>query len=162
MPLSTAPRARGPREMRTCSKIAGAAATTWGCFGEAVHERGPVLDAVVGDALQADVRRGAKQALLQVLAKAVGDGHGDDEGGDTGGDSCDGDAGDDADEGLAALGAQVAGRDEEFEAHEESYQLSALSFQPNSDYSESFENDRQDWVMSAVWARLRGLCADTP
>ena len=31
-PLSTAPRARGPREIRTCSKIAGAAATTCGCF----------------------------------------------------------------------------------------------------------------------------------
>ena len=32
MPLRTAPRARGPREIRTCSKMAGAAATTWGCL----------------------------------------------------------------------------------------------------------------------------------
>ena len=32
IPLSTAPRARGPREISTCSKMAGAAATTCGCF----------------------------------------------------------------------------------------------------------------------------------
>ena len=32
IPFRTAPRARGPREMRTCSKIAGAAATTCGCL----------------------------------------------------------------------------------------------------------------------------------
>src|ERR1700739_4389638 len=32
IPLSTAPRARGPREIRPAQKIAGAAATTWGCF----------------------------------------------------------------------------------------------------------------------------------
>ena len=100
-----------------------------GLVRQAVQERGPVLDAVVGDALQADVRRGTEQALLQVLAKSVGDGHGDDERGDSGGDSGDGDAGDDADEGLPSFGAQVAGRDEEFEAHGEaiSCQLSAFS-----------------------------------
>ena len=49
---------------------------------EPIHERGPVLDAVVGNALQADVGGGAQQALLQVLAKAVGDGHRDHERGD--------------------------------------------------------------------------------
>jgi len=37
-------------------------------------------------------------------------------------------AGDNADERLAAFGAKVAGRDEEFEAHEG--RLSAVSFQP--------------------------------
>jgi hypothetical protein len=95
-------------------------------LGEAVHERGPVLDAVIGDTLQADVRSGTQQALLEVLAKAVGDGHGDYERGHARGDSGDGDASDDADEGLAALGAQVAGRDEEFEAHEE-----GISCQPS-------------------------------
>src|ERR1700686_5044779 len=100
-----------------------------------LHERGPVLDAVVGDALQTDVRRGAQQALLQVLAKAVGDGHRDHEGRYACGYSSDGDTGDDADEGLAALGAQIAGRDEEFEAHEEAFsrQLSAFS---------------QDWIIA--------------
>ena len=100
-------------------------------FGETVHERGPVFNAVVGDALQADVRCGAEQALLEVLAKSVGDGHGDDEGGDARGDSGDGDAGDDADEGLPSLGSQIPRRDEEFEAHGKlsavSYQLSAKS-----------------------------------
>jgi hypothetical protein len=65
-----------------------------------------------------DVRRGAEQSLLEVLAKSVGDGHGDHERGDAGGDAGDGDAGDDADEGLSSFCAQVAGRDEEFEAHE--------------------------------------------
>ena len=32
IPLRTAPRARGPREINTCSKMAGAAATTCGCL----------------------------------------------------------------------------------------------------------------------------------
>src|ERR1700689_4951587 len=95
-------------------------------FRKTIHERGPVFDAVVGDALQADVRRGAEQALLEVLAKSVGDGHGDHERGNAGGDAGDGDAGDDADEGLAALSAQVAGRDEEFEAHEEAMSYTAI------------------------------------
>ncbi len=74
---------------------------------------------------------------MQVLAESVVDGEGDDEGGDSGGDSEDRDGSDDADESLAALGAEVAGRDEEFEAHESSCQLSALSLQLSvkSDYS---------------------------
>ena len=42
------------------------------------------------------------------------------------------DAGDDANKGLPPFGAQVAGRDEEFEAHERSYQLSAVSSQLDS------------------------------
>jgi len=101
-----------------------------GLFREAIEKRGPVLDAVVGDAEQADVGSGADETLLQVLAETVVDGEGDDEGGDAGGDADHGDRGDDADEGLAAFGAQVASGDEEFEAHE-GCQLSALSFQLN-------------------------------
>src|ERR1700688_1550443 len=95
------------------------------------HERGPVLYAVIGDALQTDVGRRAQQALLKVLAKAVGDGHRNHEIRYACGYSSDGDA----DEGLAALGAQVASRDEEFEAHEEAFsrQLSAFS---------------QDWIIA--------------
>jgi hypothetical protein len=96
-------------------------------FGEAIEERRPILDAVVGHAQQADVRCGSDEAFLQVLAKAVVDGERDDERGYACGHSDYRDAGDDADKGLAALGAKVAGRDEEFEAHE----LSA-----KSDYSE--------------------------
>ena len=88
-----------------------------GLFGEAIEERRPVFDAVVGDAEEADVGGGSDEALLQVLAKAVVDGEGDDEGSHAGGYSDNRDAGDDADKRLAALGAQVAGRDEEFKAH---------------------------------------------
>ena len=62
--------------------------------------------------------------------------------------SSDGDTGDDADEGLAALGAQIAGRDEEFEAHEKaiSCQLSAFS---------------QDWIIAIGLEKAAtiGLCA---
>ncbi len=100
-----------------------------GLVGEAVHERGPVVNAVIGDALQADVGSRTEQTLLEVLAKSVGDGHGDHERSHAGSDTGDGDAGDDADEGLAAFGAQVAGRDEEFEAHGEVSELSAISYQ---------------------------------
>ena len=73
--------------------------------------------------------RGSDEAILQILAKSVVDGQCDDERGYAGGYSGNRDAGDDADEGLAALGAQVAGRDEEFEAHEGAFscQLSAFS-----------------------------------
>ena len=84
---------------------------------EACEQRRPVLDAVGGNAHQVDVGRGAEQAVLQVAAHAVGDGQREDERGDACGHACDGDAGDNADHGLAALGAQIAGGDEEFEAH---------------------------------------------
>ena len=108
-------------------------------FGEPIHQRRPVLDAVVGNALQADVGSGAQQALLQVLAKAIGDRHRDYERGHARGNANDGNAGDDADEGLPSFGAQVAGRDEEFEAHEEaiSRQLSAFSQTDYNDCPES-------------------------
>src|SRR5439155_12151478 len=91
-----------------------------------------IFDAIVGNALQADVRCGAEKALLQVLAESVVDGEGDDQRGDSGSDSRDRDAGDDADERLTPFGAQVASRDEEFEAHRAfSCQPSAISFQAN-------------------------------
>ncbi len=88
-------------------------------FGKAVEQRRPILDAVVGYAQKADMRGGPDEALLQVLAKAVVDGESDDERSHARGYSDDRNAGDDADESLAALGAQVAGRDEEFKAHAE-------------------------------------------
>ncbi len=64
------------------------------------------------------MRGRAKEALLEVLAESVVDGESDDERGDAGSDADDRDAGDDPDESLAALGAEVTGCDEEFEAHE--------------------------------------------
>src|SRR6202035_3071186 len=111
-----------------------------GLFGEAIEERRPVFDAVVGDAEEADVGGGSDEALLQVLAKAVVDGEGDDEGSHAGGYSDNRDAGDDADKRLAALGAQVAGRDEEFKAHglwAFGFRLSAFGFRlsAKSDYN---------------------------
>jgi hypothetical protein len=71
----------------------------------------------------------AQEALLEILAKSVGDGHGDYERGHACRDSGNRDAGDDADEGLASFCAQVARRNEEFEAHEEAIrrQISAFS-----------------------------------
>jgi hypothetical protein len=100
---------------------------------QAVHERGPVFDAVVGDALQGDVRRGSQQALLEVLTKSVIDSEGDDERGDSGSDSDNGDAGDDADESLAPFRTEIAAGYEKFKAHEE---VSAVSYRRSakSDY----------------------------
>ena len=86
-------------------------------FGKTFEQRRPIFDAVVGYAQQADMRGGSDEAILQILAKAVVDGECDDERSDARGYSDNRDAGDDADEGLPALGAQVAGRDEEFKAH---------------------------------------------
>ena len=64
---------------------------------------------------------GADETLLQVAAHTVRDGERDDEGGHTGGDADDGDCGDKAYDtagtALAAACAEVAGGDEEFEAH---------------------------------------------
>ena len=86
-------------------------------LGEAVEQGTPVLDAVALNAQQIDVRGGAQQAVLQVLTESVVDGEGDDERGDSRGHAEDGDGGDDADEGLAALGAEVTRGYEEFEGH---------------------------------------------
>ena len=43
MPLRMAPRARGPREIRTCSKMAGAAATMCGCLERRSRSAGQSL-----------------------------------------------------------------------------------------------------------------------
>jgi hypothetical protein len=64
---------------------------------------------------------------LQVLPEAVVDGEGDDEGSYTRGYSEDRDAGDYADEGLAAFSTEIAGGDEEFEAHEGTVVMSVIS-----------------------------------
>ena len=123
-------------------------------FGEAIEQWRPILDAVVGYPQQADVRGRSNEALLQILAKAVVDGERDDERSHARGYSDDRDAGDDADESLAAFGAQVAGRDEEFEAHEEaSRQLLAVTI----------SQDRIICIssVSLSWAKLRALWIDT-
>ena len=86
------------------------------------------------------MRGRAQQPVLQVLAESVVDGERDDQRRHSGGDSGDGNAGDDANDRLAAFGAQVAGRDEEFEAHEE--KLSALSRQLSARFDYSGGADR--------------------
>ncbi len=67
---------------------------------------------------------------MEVLAESVVDGKRNDEGRDTGRDSGDGDARNYANDGLAPLGTEIAGRDEEFEADSlsvsQSVSLSAL------------------------------------
>ena len=85
---------------------------------EALQQRAPVADAIVFHPHQVDVRGGAEEAFLQVLAESIVDGQGDDERGDSGGDADDGDRSDDSDDRLAALGAKIAGGDEELEAHQ--------------------------------------------
>jgi hypothetical protein len=45
-----------------------------GFLREAFEERRPVLDSIVGNAEETDVRGRADEALLEVLAKAVIDG----------------------------------------------------------------------------------------
>jgi len=92
-----------------------------------VHEQMPVADPVTLNAKQIDVRGGAEKAVLEILAKSIVDGESDDERGYTGSDSGDGDAGDDANDGLAPFGAEVASGDEEFEAHRRSRQRLAIS-----------------------------------
>jgi hypothetical protein len=73
------------------------------------------------------VRGLTQETILQVLTESIVDGECHDERGHSGGNSKDGNAGDHADDGLPSFCSEVAGRDEEFEAHEGSYQLSAIS-----------------------------------
>lgn len=77
----------------------------------------PVANSVPLRTLQADVRRGCEQAILQVLAKAIGDGESNDERRDTGRHSDYGDRCDNAYNRLATFGAQVARGNEELEGH---------------------------------------------
>ncbi len=80
-------------------------------------QRRPVVNAVVFHAHQVDVRSGAEQTFLQILAKSIVDGERNDQRGDAGGNSQHGDGGDDSDDRLAALGAKIAGGDEKLKAH---------------------------------------------
>ena len=97
--------------------------------GAETGEQGaPVADAVAGDAHEVDVGGGAEEAFLEVAAHAVGDGERDDERGDAGCDAEDADGGDDADYGLAALGAEITRGNEELETHV------GLAYSPAADY----------------------------
>ncbi len=86
-------------------------------FRKSIEQRRPILNAVVGYAKQADVRGRSDQSLLQILTKAIIDRERDDKRSHARRYPYNRNAGDDADKRLTALGAQVAGRDEEFKAH---------------------------------------------
>src|ERR1700680_2554018 len=78
------------------------------------------------------MRSRAQQPILQILSESIIDGKSNDQRSHPGSDSSDRNPGDHADNGLAALCAEVASRDEQFEAHARSYQLSAVTSQPDS------------------------------
>ena len=98
MPLRTAPRARGPREIRPARRLRERRRLRAVALESRCEQRRPIFDAIVGHAEQAYVGGGTDKALLQVLAKAVVDGQRDDERGHARGHSGDRDASDDADE----------------------------------------------------------------
>ncbi len=81
------------------------------------QQRLPVADAVGFHPQQVDVRRGAQQPVLKVLAESVIDGQRDDERGHACRDSYDRDDGDDANDGLAAFGPEIPRGNKEFELH---------------------------------------------
>src|ERR1700680_1210580 len=83
-----------------------------------VQHRRPILDAIVRDAHQADVRSRTQQTLLQVLANPVVDGQRHNQRSYTRRHPRNRDARDNADKGLAPLGTQVSASDKEFKAHE--------------------------------------------
>jgi hypothetical protein len=64
-----------------------------------------------------DVGAGVNETILHVALHAIGDGERDDQRCDTGGDSGDGDAGDNADDGLPPLGFEVPRRHKKFKSH---------------------------------------------
>ena len=64
------------------------------------------------------MRSRTEQTLLKILAETVVDGQRDDERSHAGRNSGNRNAGDHTDKGLAALGTQVARRNEEFKFHE--------------------------------------------
>ena len=70
------------------------------------------------------MRSRTQQPILQVLAKSIVDGEGHDQRSDSGRDSGDRNASDHANDGLASFSAEIAGRDEEFEAHRRSISFS--------------------------------------
>jgi hypothetical protein len=63
------------------------------------------------------VRSRAQQTVLEILAKSIVYRERDDQGSDSSRDPGDGNAGNNANDGLATFGAKVARSDEEFEAH---------------------------------------------
>src|SRR6266853_1475000 len=103
------------------------------------------------------MRRRTQQPVLQVLTESIVDGKGNDERSDPGCNSGDRDAGDNADDSLAAFGAEVASRDEEFEAHKRSYQLSAHT--AGFDYSEAVS---RSFIGLLSWARQPAPFSDNP
>src|SRR5882724_1349672 len=86
-------------------------------MSQALQEALPVADSVALHAQEINVGSRAQQAVLQVLAEAVIDRESDDEGRHTGGHAKNGNDRHQTDDGLAALGAEVASGDEEFETH---------------------------------------------
>ena len=84
---------------------------------QALLEVSPILDAVTLHAQEIDVGSRPEQAVLQVLAKAVVDSQRNDERSHARSDAQNGNDRDQADNGLAPFGTEVAGGDEEFEAH---------------------------------------------
>src|ERR1700722_4485215 len=95
-----------------------------------IHQRRPIAKAIVGNALQTDMRSRSQQPLLQVLTKSVVDRERYDERRHPRRHPSNGNSGDDTNKRLPPFGAQVAGRDEKFKAHAEAFsrQLSAFSY----------------------------------
>ena len=81
------------------------------------QQLGPVADAIGLHAHEVHVSGGAQQALLQILAESVVDGQRDDERSHAGGHANHRNRGNHADDGLAALGPQVAAGNEKLELH---------------------------------------------
>ena len=126
---------------------------------QAVHQGRPVLDPIIRNALQADMRGRPQQPLLQVLPKPVVDGQRDDERSHPRRHPGDGNPRDDPNKRLPAFGAQVTSRDEEFEAHEEAFSLSAISLQPRLRIIRCMPRwtvQRQEELLANAPARRRG------
>ena len=88
-----------------------------GLFLQTGEQVPPVGYAVVFDTLQLHVRLRTQQLILQVSLKAGVDGKSDDQRRNARGDPDDRNHGDDADDGLPALGTKITGSHEEFKIH---------------------------------------------
>ena len=84
---------------------------------EAIHQRTPVVHPIPHGAQKINVRSRAQQPVLQILAESVVHGQRDHQRRHTSRNSGDREPRNHADDGLLALSAKVAGRDEEFESH---------------------------------------------
>src|ERR1051326_6778850 len=76
----------------------------------------PIADSARVHALQVHMSYSAEKTILELLAKPVIDGQCNDERGHASPRADEGDDGDYADDGLAALGAQIPGRNKELES----------------------------------------------